>query len=380
MLKKLSFSVLAPVCGLLFFASALSAQDHITHDPEEYSEEVNEDHLDEDSEDNAFDPSVMIMHHIQDSHGFHVAGEGDEAISIPLPVILWTDKGLVTFMSSAFHHDIHGHHVVERKGMKFVNYHDDIYLLGESGKLEFEKNAETEGKHPINEAPLDLSITKNVFTLLMSSLFLLLIFGSVARSYKKGNKVPKGLASFMEPLVVFVRDDIAKPNIGEKHEKYTPFLLTIFFLIWINNLIGLVPFFPFSANLSGNIAFTMTMALFALVVVQFSGNRYYWKHILAPKPWWLWPILMPIELLSNVITRYFALMIRLFANITAGHIVVLSLISLIFFFQNVAMAGVSVPFALFISVLELLVAALQAFIFAMLTALFIGQAVEEGHH
>lgn len=375
MLKKLSFSVLAPLTGLLFFATSLPAQDHIVHEPEEYSEEVDEAHLDESTEDDAFDPSVMIMHHIQDSHEFHVWGEGESSVTVPLPIILWTENGLVTFMSSAFHHDMHGHEVVERKGLNFVNYHDDIHIVGEDGKLHFDEEG-----HPTSPTPLDLSITKNVFTLLFSSFLLCLIFMSVARSYKKNKGAPKGLTSFMEPLVVFVRDDIAKPNIGHKYEKFVPFLLTIFFLIWINNLIGLIPFFPFSANLSGNIAFTMTLAVFALIVVNFSGNANYWKHIFLPKPWWLMPILVPIEFLSNVVTKFFALMIRLFANITAGHIIILSLISLIFFFKNVAMAGVSVPFALFISVLELLVAALQAYIFAMLTALFIGQAVAEDHH
>ncbi len=324
--------------------------------------------------DGEFNPTEMIMHHIGDSHGFHVMGEGASSVSVPLPVILWTDEGLVTFSSSEFHHDIEGHHGVERKGMTFLNYHEKIYIAGPNGGLEFD-----EEHHPINEQPLDLSITKNVFTLLLAGFLLCLIFMSVARSYKSNKGTPRGLTSFMEPLVLFVRDDIARPQIGDRYERYMPFLLTIFFLIWLLNLMGLVPFFPFSANVSGNIAFTLTLAVFSLIIVQFSGNRHYWKHIFAPNPWWLWPILFPIELASNIVIKFFALMIRLFANITAGHIIVLSLISLIFIFQNVAMAGLAVPFALFISILELLVAALQAFIFTMLTALFIGQATAEHH-
>lgn len=315
------------------------------------------------------------MHHIQDSHGFHVMGEGENAVSVPLPVILWTEKGLVTFSSAAFHHDTEGKEVVERKDMQFVNFHEKIYRIDEEGELLLD----AEG-HPENIQPLDFSITKNVFTLFLAGFILCVIFMGVARSYRKRGHVPGRLTAFMEPLVLFVRDDIARPQIGDRYERYMPFLLTLFFLIWLLNLMGLIPFFPFSANLSGNIAFTLTLAVFSLIVVQFSGNKYYWKHIFAPNPWWLWPILFPIEFASNVVIKFFALMIRLFANITAGHIIILSLISLIFIFRNVAMAGLAVPFALFISVLELLVAALQAYIFTMLTALFIGQAVADDHH
>lgn len=321
-----------------------------------------------------FDPTEVIMHHIQDSHSFHILGEGENAVSVPLPVILWTEQGLVSFLSSEFHHDVEGKHLSEEHGgMRFLNYHDNIYVANAAGELD--KDAEG---HPTNPQPLDFSITKNVFTLFLASVLLLLIFPAVARSYKK-DSVPRGLASFMEPLVVFVRDEIALPNIGPKYGRFMPYLLTLFFFIWIINLIGLVPFFPFSANLSGNISFTMTLAVIALLVVNFSGNKGYWKHIFAPQPWWLAPILIPIEFLSNVVIKFFALMIRLFANITAGHIVILSLISLVFIFRSVYMSAVTVPFALFISVLELLVAALQAFIFTLLTALFIGQSVAEDH-
>ncbi len=329
------------------------------------------------NEEEAFDPTEMIMHHIQDAHSFHIMGEGEEAVSVPLPVILYTQNGLVSFMSSRFHHDTHGHHVVEAKGMRFVNYHEEIYQL-EAGA---ESLAFGEDHTLVNATlPLDFSITKNVFTLFFAALLLLLIFGAVAKNYRR-EQVPRGLSAWMEPLILFVRDEIAIPNIGRaKYQRYMPYLLTLFFFIWIINLIGLVPVFPFSANLSGNISFTLSLAVIALLVVNFSGNKYYWKHIFAPQPWWLWPILFVIEFLSNVVIKFFALMVRLFANITAGHIVVLSLVSLVFIFRSVAMSAVSVPFTLFISVLELLVAALQAFIFTLLTALFIGQAVAEEHH
>lgn len=375
MRKVFVLSALSLLTAFIPQTGYLIAQDdhHEDHAHEQHQDAV--DHGDEETHgEKEFNPTEVIMHHIADSHGFHVMGEGESSVSVPLPVILWTNSGLVTFSSSEFHHDTEGHHPVERKGMSFLNYHEKIYIAGVDGGLEFDQE-----HHPVNQMPLDFSITKNVFSLLFAGLLLCLIFMSVARSYKRNKGVPRGLTSFMEPLVLFVRDEIARPQIGARYERYMPFLLTIFFLIWLLNLMGLVPFFPFSANVSGNIAFTLTLAVLTLIVVQFSGNKHYWKHIFAPNPWWLWPILFPIELASNVVIKFFALMIRLFANITAGHIIVLSLISLIFIFENIAMAGLAVPFALFISILELLVAALQAFIFTMLTALFIGQATAEHH-
>lgn len=364
-----------------FSASSLMAQaEQAVNDSETLSHEQAEYHDVEDhaetGQEEGFDATEVIMHHIQDAHGFHVYGEGHESVSIPLPVILYTDKGLVTFMSSAFHHDTHGHEVVERKGLRFVNYHEDIYQLEEGVEtLQFNEEHQVLGA----SLPYDFSITKNVFTLLFAALLLFLIFTGAAANYKK-RQTPKGLSGFMEPLILFVRDEIARPNIGPKYAYYMPYLLTLFFFIWFINLMGLVPFFPFSANLSGNISFTLTLAVIALLVVNFSGNKAYWKHIFAPQPWWLWPILFVIEFLSNVVIKFFALMIRLFANITAGHIIVLSLVSLIFIFKSVYMSAVAVPFTLFISVLELLVAALQAFIFTLLTALFIGQAVADKPH
>ena len=377
MRKLFVLSALSLLTAFIPQTGYLVAQDdhHAEHAHEEHEAAAHHDHDEAGAQEKEFNPTEVIMHHIADSHGFHVAGEGESSISVPLPVILWTPNGLVSFSSSAFHHDTEGHHGVERKGMTFFNYHEKIYMAEAGGHLEFDEH-----HHPVNAKPLDLSITKNVFSLLLAGFILSLIFMTVARSYKTNKGAPKGLTSFMEPLVLFVRDEIARPQIGEaRYQRYMPFLLTIFFLIWLLNLMGLVPFFPFSANVSGNIAFTLTLAVLTLLVVQFSGNKNYWKHIFAPNPWWLWPILFPIELASNVVIKFFALMIRLFANITAGHIIVLSLISLIFIFQNVAMAGLAVPFALFISILELLVAALQAFIFTMLTALFIGQATAEHH-
>jgi len=216
----------------------------------------------------------------------------------------------------------------------------------------------------------------------LSVALLLLIFILSARSYKKsGDKMPSGIGRIMEPIVVFIRDEVAIPNIGEKHYgKFMPFLLTLFFFIWINNVIGLIPFFPFSSNLSGNIAFTLTLAVITFLITLFSSKKYYWKHMLwmpgLPVPMKLF--LAPIEIIGMFV-KPIALMVRLFANITAGHVIVLSLISLIFIFKSVWAAPISVAFTLFISVIEVLVVAIQAYIFTMLSAMYFGQALEEEH-
>ena len=311
----------------------------------------------------------------RDSHSFHVAGD----FSLPLPIILWTDKGLVTFMSSEFHHDTNGQVVVEKNGQKFVNLHDKIYQLN-AGSSELELNAE---HHPENaERPWDISITKNVFSMFLSIIIILLIFLSSARSYKKSTLgMPSGIGKLVEPIIVFVRDEIAIPNIGaKKYHKYMPFLLTLFFFIWINNLIGIIPFFPFSSNLSGNITFTMALAVITFVIMLFSSKKYYWKHMLwmpgLPIPMKLF--LAPIELIGMFV-KPIALMIRLFANITAGHIIVLSLISLIFILETYWISPLSIVFALFISIIEVLVVAIQAYIFTLLSALYFGQVLEEEH-
>lgn len=319
-----------------------------------------------------FNATEMIMHHISDSHEFHIIGEGESSVSLPLPVILYTENGLDIFMSSKFHH---GEEVVTTDKGSYELIHDKVYYAGTY-------EAREDG-HGHGEMPLDFSITKNVFSMFLSVIIILLMFLSVAKGYKKrGVGAPKGLQSFMEPLIIFVRDEIAVPNIGEKkYARFMPYLLTVFFFIWLNNLIGLVPFFPGSSNLSGNIAFTLTLAVITLLITNFSGTKDYWKHIFwmpgVPLPVKI--ILAPIELIG-VFTKPFALMVRLFANITAGHIVVLSLISLIFIMETAAASAAAVPLALFINVLELLVAFLQAFVFTMLSALFIGQAVAEHEH
>ena len=330
-------------------------------------------------EEKAFDAKEMIMHHVKDAHEFHIVDWNKKPITIALPIILWTDNGLTTFMSSEFHHDDSGHHVVEKDGMKFIKLHEKIYQL-DSNAASVELDAE---HHPTNaKEPLDFSITRNVFMMWVSVIVILLIFVTAARKYKSStNNIPKGIAGFVEPLVVFVRDEIAKPMIGEhKYIKYMPFLLTVFFFIWINNIFGLIPIVN-GANVSGNIAFTLTLAVFTFIVVNVSGNKNYWKHIFwmpgVPVPMKIF--LMPIEIVG-VFVKPISLMIRLFANITAGHIIILALMSLIFIFETMAVAPVSVAFALFIGLIEIVVTAIQAYIFTVLSALYIGMATEDAHH
>lgn len=357
------------ILSVLFLATSISGFANENSDPQE---------------DKEFNPKDMIMHHVKDAHEFHIitlneGKENQKDISIPLPIILWTDNGLTSFMSSEFHHDDTGHVIVEKNNGKFVKLHEKIYQLND-GVSAVEFDAE---HHPTNAvAPLDFSITRNVFMMWVSILVLLLIFIGAARRYKKSeDNVPTGIAGFIEPLVVFVRDEIAKPMIGEKkYKKYMPYLLTVFFFIWINNIFGLIPILN-GANLSGNIAFTMTLALFTFIITTFSGNKNYWKHIFwmpgVPIPMKIF--LMPIELIG-IFTKPISLMIRLFANITAGHIIILALMSLIFIFKTVAVAPVSVAFSLFIGIIEIVVTAIQAYIFTVLSALYFGMATEEEHH
>lgn len=316
-----------------------------------------------------FKASTYILEHIADSHEWHIlALKNGKNIVIYLPVILVSkESGLTIFSSRRLAHG------KEYKGFK----------LEEEGVLKGKiVSVNSEGNVDEKNLPLDLSMTKTVIGMLSAAIIGLLLFLSLARSYKKtGISHPKGIQSFLEPVILFVRDDIAIPNLGDKFEKYMPYLLTVFFFILINNLMGLIPFPPpFGANVTGNIALTFTLALCTFLVTQFSGNKRYWKHIFATPgvPFWLLPVMIPVELIG-LISKPFALMIRLFANITAGHIIVLSLICLIFIFDTLALAPVSIFFVIFMDSLELLVAFLQAYIFTLLSALFISMAVQEHH-
>jgi F-type H+-transporting ATPase subunit a len=320
------------------------------------------------------DISKVILHHIADSHEWHFFGD----VSVPLPVILYTDNGLVTFLSNKFGHNDHGTEIIDANGTKLVNYHGKFYYPSEVKSADGTYIAHDSKGELLNGKPLDISITKNVVSLLISVAVLLIVFIGIAGSYKKREgKAPKGLQSILEPIILFVRDDIAKPQLGHKYRGFMPYLLTVFFFVWLNNLMGLIPFFPGGANLTGNIAVTMMLALCTFVLTTINGNKNYWGHVFTPHvPWWLYPLMIPVEIVG-LFVKPVALMIRLFANITAGHILILSLISLIFILKSVFVAGIAIPFVLFISVIELVVGFIQAFIFTILSALFIGMAVEE---
>ena len=328
-----------------------------------------------------FDVNEMIMHHIKDSHEFHIMDIDGHAVSFPLPIILWTENGLVTFLSSEFDHDDSGNVIVEKKGQEFIKYHEKIFYANNTVGDKY-VTYDSAG-NVTNKKPLDLSITKMVFSMFISMVLLLLIFVATARTYSQStNGEPIGLGKFTEPLVLFIKDEVALPMIGEKnYQKYMPFLLTLFFFIWINNIMGLIPFFPFSANLSGNIAFTFVLAAITFIITTIVANKDYWKHIFwmpgLPVPMKLF--LAPIEFLG-IFIKPISLMIRLFANISAGHIIILSLISLIFIFKSILLAPVSLFFSVFISLIEVLVVAIQAYIFTILSAMYIGSAIEEHEH
>ncbi len=325
-----------------------------------------------------------IDHHLKDSHDFHLFSYSDDAgvrkhVGFSLPVIVWSSEGLKFFMSSKFHHDDDGKVLVNDGDATFTKLHSKIYEL-DKGAAAIKFDAD---HHPTNaHRVFDMSITKSVFGLLFIGLLMLLVFGALAKQYKT-KKIPTGFGRVIEPLVLYVRDEIARPNIGEtKYRKYMGYLLTVFFLIWISNLLGLT---PFGFNITGQIAVTVCLALFTFIIVQFSGNKDYWMHIfwMPGVPVLMKIALIPIELIG-LLTKPFSLLVRLFANITAGHVVVMGLIALMITlkaqFGVVGSTGLSIFLTLFLSVIELLVAFLQAFIFTMLSALFIGMAVAEHDH
>lgn len=326
-----------------------------------------------------FDAGKTIVEHISDSHDWHILGKEPHAVSVPLPIIVYNkERGLSMFMSSRFEH---GH----KAYAGYVLRENKIEAVNEMEEIPAEQATVSE---ELTAATYDISITKNVFSLLVSIVIMLWMFMSVAKSYgRRQGQAPKGMQSLIEPLVVFVRDEIAKPSIGKKYEKYMPYLLTVFFFIWINNLLGLIPIIPGGANVTGNIAVTMTLAIITFLITTFSANKNYWQHVFAMPgvPVGVLVLLTPIEILG-VVLRPFVLMIRLFANITAGHIIALSFFSLIFIFGEMStglgfgVSVLSVAFVVFMSMLELLVAFLQAFVFTLLSAIYFGAAVEEHHH
>lgn len=307
-------------------------------------------------EEEKFDIGQMIMHHISDSHEWEFA----HGLTLPLPVILYTEaNGLEVFSSKRF---------AEGNGVYngYINHHEHIHRLNPAGGLDEEVHV------------WDFSITKNVASLILSAVILMLLMSTVAKSFDKNRgKAPKGIQSFMEPIIFFIRDEVVVPNIGKKSDKYLPYILTLFFFILINNLLGLI---PGGANLTGNITITLFLAVITFIITHLNANKHYWLHIVKPEgvPVAMLPLMWVVEI-AGVFMKPMSLTIRLFANITAGHIIILSLLGLIFIFQSFAVGGVVTIFTLFMNAIELLVAFLQAFIFALLTSMYIGSATEDHH-
>lgn len=347
--------------------------------------EGEEKHTEEHAKKEGFNASEVIFGHVLNAHEFHFLDIGDHPVTIPLPIILYSpERGFTTFMSSKFEH---GHktyegyallteHSIKEMGLDAKSFSPgDIVAVNEAGGYE------------AGVKVYDISLTRNVVQMLIALIIFTWIMLRIAKRYKSGvgvTSAPKGSQSLLEPVITFVRDEVAKPNLGHKYEKYLPYLLTVFFFILINNIFGLI---PGSANVTGNIAFTAVLGLISFVVILASSNSHYWGHIFNPPgvPLGVKFILVPVEFLS-VFIKPFALIIRLFANMVAGHIIIICLISLIFIFGQLnPIAGwgaspLSIAFTVFIYLIEVLVAFLQAFIFTMLTAVFIGQAFEGEHH
>lgn len=397
-MKRLSFVVFA---FALLFSTTLRAQDFVelladeslptesvAIDDFESEDHLVEEALETENAEGAFDPGSIIIGHVTDAHSWHMFDfmdkQGNEhAVAIPLPVILINNGHLDIFMSSKFHH---GH--ADYKGYRLVGggvEKEEIVCVDEAGNVMLDEVGNT-------VKPIDLSITKVPAAIMIIVILLIVIVMIAKNAYvKHENQAPHGLQSLVEILVVFVRDSIVRPMIGEKHyQKYLPYLLTLFFFIFFSNCMGLIPFFPAGANVTGNLAVTATLAVITFIITNLSGNKHYWVDIFNTPgvPAWLkvFP-LMPLVELVGVFTKPIVLMIRLFANMTAGHIVILGFVVIIFVISNtlsMAVGGVvsvfSVLFSVFISLLECLVAYIQAFVFTMLSSLYIGMAVQEPHH
>jgi F-type H+-transporting ATPase subunit a len=385
------------------------------------------------------DPIEAMLHHIGDANEFHIAGP----YSIPLPCIAWSDDGLMFTMSSKFEHghkayngyvmhhgilmkvkgddfpqglvdvtgghgeshsdhaaDAHGgHQTVSEHGvttaggaehMEDAKEHaPSVYITNSKGEKVAYELEPSKALKSTDSSWLDLSITKNVFGMLLGLIILLFLFSKISKAYTtRGTAAPKGVQSLMEPLIIFMRDEVVKPALGKDWQRFFPFIMCLFFFILAVNLLGLIPFFPGSANISGNIGFTVVMAVAVFLVVNFNGTKDYWVHVLwmPGVPTAIKPLMMVIEVVG-LFMKPITLLIRLFANITAGHIIILSIVSLIFLFAKaggvaggVAGMGLAIPFVFALNLLELFVAFLQAFVFSLLAALYIGSALEEHDH
>ena len=333
------------------------------------------------SSEEKFNAGELIFDHILDSYDWHICTWKGKHISVYLPIIVYSEGELYAFSSKHFHH---GHEYVT----KDKHGDDVVFAIPHDGKYEGKVVRVMADGTRIR--PFDISITKTVCGLLISCTLIVIIFLSVAKAYRqRGEKAPKGIQALLEPLIIFVRDDIAKTNIGKDYEKYLPYLLTVFFFIFINNLLGLIPFFPFGANITGSISVTVVLALFTFCYTNFTGKRHYYQDIFNTPgvPWWLkMPLpLMPLIEVIGCFIKPFVLAVRLFANITAGHIVVLGFICMIFILGEMsaaaggAMSVMSVLLAIFADCLEVLVAYIQAYVFTLLSAIYFGMAAKEEH-
>ena len=352
---------------LFIFSTLLISPLHSSEEVE--SETVNQEKNQEQKE--GFDAGHFILHHVGDAYEWHIVGH----VSIPLPVIVYSKtKGFNVFLSNKVEEGR------EYKGFTIAEHGEN------SGKI-VETDENGEEYTPV----LDISITKNVLALFISIILLLAVFLSIGKTYNRNRtKAPRGLQSFFEPLIIFIRDEVALPAIGKKKfEKFMPYLLSIFFFILFNNLLGMLPIFPGGANVTGNIAITLILALFTFIITTFSGNKSYWVHIFNTPgvPWWLKiPLpLMPIVEFMGIFIKPFVLMVRLFANITAGHIIALGFYSLVFIFGAMnewfgfVVSPLTLTFTIFMFMLELLVAFIQAYVFTLLSAIYFGMATEEHH-
>lgn len=343
-----------------------------------------------------FNASDFIIHHIADAHEIHLWGEGASAVHIPLPVIVYSNAyGFDAFMSSAF--EGHGEVRLAKRSSEVtyalshghISVHDEHAGHGHSDHDHSDHAGHDHTDHAHTDL-YDLSITKSIFGMLMMMVLMLVVFGSMAKSYaRSAGQAPKGLANALEPMVLFLRDEVAIPNIGEKKaDKFLPFLMTVFFFIFFANLLGLIPFIG-GFNITGTLSITMVMAAMVFLITAFNGNKNYWGHLFWPPgvPLFVMPIIIPIEIVGMFL-KPIVLMIRLTANISAGHIIILSFVSLILIFGQGgdAMAAgfgigiFSTAFMIFMYCLELLVAFLQAFVFTLLAAIYFGEATHEAHH
>ncbi len=366
--------------ALLFFSFGTLKAQHVNEGESSHATEGHE--AVEEHEEEGFNAGEYVLEHVSDAYEWHIVSWGEHHVSIPLPVILYSKqpdlhdgKNFFVFMSSKFHHSHDDY-----KGFRLSHSEEN-----EGKVVEVDAHGQELGR------PIDISITKTIAETIFSVILLIIVLLSVAKAAKRNTgKAPTGLQNLLEPIIIFVRDEVAKPAIGDKkYEKFMPFLLSVFFFILLNNFIGLIPIPPFGANVTGNIAVTMVLALFTFGITTINGNKHYWKEIYNPDvPWWLkFPIpLMPIVELSGVITKPFVLMVRLFANMMAGHMIVSVFVSLIFIFASImgpaagfGISPVSIAFSVFIVLLDVLVSFIQAYVFTLLSALYFGMATAEHH-